>query len=199
MTLSSFDIAKAAARIADDKIGQDIVVIDVRALTSLADVFVFVGATSHLHVKALEDAIREGLKEAGAQLIRTDGQRGHLWRVLDYGQVLIHVMDQKTREFYAVERLWAQGRRIEWAAPKPAAKPAPQKSAAPSPAAKKPAKQKAVTKKKPAPKKKAPTKKTAAPKKATAKKAAPKKAAPKKVAAKKPAKKTPSRPKKKSR
>jgi ribosome-associated protein len=105
-------LARLAAKIADDKLGSDITVIDVRGNSAVTDCFVFVGATSHLHVRSLEDGIRQGLKESGAQLIRTDGMRGHLWRVLDYGNVLVHIMDKKTREFYAVERLWDQGKKV---------------------------------------------------------------------------------------
>ncbi len=101
-----------AAQVADDKLGKDITILDVRGQSSATDCFVFVGATSHLHVRSLEDGIREALKTGGVQLIRTDGQRGHLWRVLDYGTVLIHIMDQKTREFYGVERLWDQAKKV---------------------------------------------------------------------------------------
>ncbi len=105
-------IARTAALTADDKLGKDILILDVRGQSSTTDCFVFVGATSHLHVRSLEDSIRESLKKEGVQLIRTDGQRGHLWRVLDYGTVLIHIMDQKTRDFYAVERLWDSAKKI---------------------------------------------------------------------------------------
>jgi ribosome-associated protein len=111
-TLPSLRFAKLAAAVADEKIGQDIVILDVRGQTAVSDFFVFVGATSHLHVKSLEDSIRERLKGEGATLLRTDGQRGHLWRVLDYGSMLVHIMEQKTREFYGVERLWDQGKRV---------------------------------------------------------------------------------------
>jgi ribosome-associated protein len=125
--------ARLAAKIADDKLGSDITVIDVRGNSAVTDCFVFVGATSHLHVRSLEDSIRQGLKEAGAQLVRTDGMRGHLWRVLDYGNVLVHIMDKKTREFYAVERLWDQGKKVPFEttpAPEPKKrKAAPKKKA----------------------------------------------------------------------
>lgn len=109
---NSFSHAASAIQAAADKLGQDIRAVDVRKITSLADVFLFVGATSHIHVKALEDAIRENLRHAGAALLRTDGHRGHSWRVLDYGGLIVHIMEQKTREFYGVERLWDDGKKI---------------------------------------------------------------------------------------
>jgi ribosome-associated protein len=123
---SSLKFARLAARLADDKLGQEIVIIDVRGQTIITDYFVFVGAHSHLHVKALEDEIRVGMIQAGARLIRTDGQRGHLWRVLDYGSVIIHLMEEKTRDFYAIERLWDQGAKISFKEKHEAAK-APRK------------------------------------------------------------------------
>ena len=134
--------ALAAARIASEKLGEKIVIIDVRAVSSLTDCFLFVSGTSHLHIRALEDAIREGLKETGASLKRTDGQRGHLWRVLDYGSLIIHLMDQKTRDFYAIERLWSEGRLMSFngadvAVPVKAARKKPRK---PAPRKKKPTK-----------------------------------------------------------
>lgn len=125
---SSLTYAQSAARLADDKLGQDIVVLDVRKQTSVTDYFLFVTGTTHVHIRALEDAIREGLKEEGATLQRTDGQRGQLWRALDYGSVIVHLMDAKTREFYSIERLWDQSKQVEWAVPKPKkAKPAAKK------------------------------------------------------------------------
>lgn len=109
---SSLKLARLAAQTADEKLGRDIVVLDVRRQSSLTDYFIFVSATSHLHVRSLEDAIRESMRELDAKLLRTDGQRGQVWRVLDYGSILIHIMDEKTREFYSVERLWDQAKRI---------------------------------------------------------------------------------------
>lgn len=110
---TAFEYAKVAAEASSDKLGVDIVALDVRPLTTLAEVFLFVGATSYVHVRALEDAVRESLAEkTNAKLIRTDGQRGHLWRVLDFGSLIVHIMEQKTREFYAVERLWNAAKQV---------------------------------------------------------------------------------------
>jgi ribosome-associated protein len=111
--MKTTDCAKIAAEAADEKLGVDIVALDVKHLTSLAEIFLFVGATSHVHVRALEDGIREAVAEkTDLKLIRTDGQRGHLWRVLDFGSLLVHIMEQKTREFYAVERLWNAAKQV---------------------------------------------------------------------------------------
>jgi ribosome-associated protein len=120
----SFQLARLAAKAADQKLGRDILLLDVRSQSSVTDCFVFVSGTSHVHVRALEDAIREAMRESGANLLRTDGQRGNVWRVLDYGSILIHIMDNKTREYYSVERLWDQAKKIS----APAAKPVKRRS-----------------------------------------------------------------------
>jgi ribosome-associated protein len=124
-------LTKLAAKVADEKLGQEIVAIDVSKESSLADYFLFITGTSHVHIRALEDEIRDSLRTAGANLTRTDGQRGHLWRALDYGALIVHIMDQKTREFYSMEKLWERGRPVSWTADK-----APAKSSAKAAAAK---------------------------------------------------------------
>ncbi len=149
-TNPAIKLAQLAADAADKKLGRNIAILDVRGQSSVADCFVFVSATSHLHVRSLEDGVREAMREGGATLIRTDGQRGNVWRVLDYGSVMVHLMDEKTREFYSVERLWDQAKNL-----------APKKAEA-----KKNAPKKFASKKKSAPKKRAAKK--AAPKRRTA-------------------------------
>ena len=140
--MDAFDAARVAARAADDKLGQNILVVDVRRESSLVDCFVLVTGMTHLHIGAIEDAVRESLRLGGARLVRTDGQRGHMWRALDYGNLLVHIMDQKTRDFYAIEKLWERGRPLSWKAEAPkkkstATKPRRKSGARPRPRASK--------------------------------------------------------------
>lgn len=131
--VDAFQHARMAARAADDKLGEDILAFDVRRESSLADCYLLITGTSHIHIRALEDAVREALRVSGAELRRTDGQRGHLWRALDYGSLIVHIMDQKTREFYAMEKLWERGKKIDWSGkPAPAPKRPPVKKKAPA-------------------------------------------------------------------
>lgn len=128
--LDAFKFARIAAHAADEKIGENIVAFDVRKQSSLADCYLLVTGSTHIHIRAIEDAMREALREAGADLKRTDGRRGHLWRVLDYGFLIIHVMDQKSREFYAMEKLWERGKLLALGIKqeaKPEKKPRPRK------------------------------------------------------------------------
>lgn len=118
---------RAAAEAAEDKKGENVIAFDVRGQSSLADCFLFVSGTSHIHIRAIEDSIREALKGAGAVLSRTDGQRGHVWRALDYGAFIVHIMDEKTREFYAMERLWERAKPIALKLAPPPAPPVARK------------------------------------------------------------------------
>lgn len=111
--------ARAAAQAGEEKLAEDLALLDVRGVSNVTDYFLIMGANSHLHVRALEDAVRESLRRAGARLLRTDGQRGHLWRVLDFGGLIVHIMEKKTREFYSIERLWNAGKPISWRADAP--------------------------------------------------------------------------------
>jgi ribosome-associated protein len=127
-------MARVAARAADEKLGEDILVVDVRRESTLVDCFLLVTGLTHLHIGAIEDAVREALRAGGAKLVRTDGQRGHLWRALDYGNFIVHIMDKKTREFYAIEKLWERGKPLTWKMPAPKKRPVKPK---PKPLAKK--------------------------------------------------------------
>jgi ribosome-associated protein len=116
-------LARAAARAADEKLAEDIIIVDVRRESSLVDCYLLATGLTHLHIGAIEDAVREALRLAGAKLNRTDGQRGHLWRALDYGNFMVHLMDKKTREFYAMEKLWERGKPLAWKMPAPKKRP----------------------------------------------------------------------------
>lgn len=144
-------LTKLAAVAADAKLGEAIVALDVSKESTLSDFFVFITGTSHVHIRALEDAIREALRDSGGSLTRTDGQRGHLWRVLDYGSLIVHIMDAKTREFYSIEKLWERGRPVAWNPKAPAPKPA--RKSKPAGKKRRPAARAAASRRKPARKK----------------------------------------------
>ena len=90
----------------DDKKARDIVVIDVAEHTSIADKFVLCSCTSNTQVKACADNAEYELKEAGESLHHMEGYAGGNWVLLDFGDVVVHVMTDETREFYDIERLY---------------------------------------------------------------------------------------------
>lgn len=170
-------IAITAARTGDSKKAHPVKVYDLGGRSPLADFAVLMAVESAPQLDAIEEAVVVNLKHEGIYCLHKDGMRSRNWKVLDYGGTLVHIYDTKAEEFYAISKVYADYKPVEWEE-----KPV---QAAPAPAAKKPAVKKAPVKK-PAVKKAAPKKaaKKAAPKKA-AKKTAPKKAKPAKKAAKK--------------
>ena len=104
------EIAILAAKALDSKKGEDIKVMDVTALTTLADYFVICTGTSSTQINALCDAVEERLeKEAEEKPLHREGHRGGTWVLLDYGCVVVHVFDNEARAFYSLERLWNDG------------------------------------------------------------------------------------------
>jgi ribosome-associated protein len=97
---------RRAARAAQDKKAVDLVVLDVRALSSVTDYFLVCSGRSTTHVQTIIDAIRDELKAAGSRPLHGEGVAESGWVLLDYGDVLVHVFLDETRTYYALERLW---------------------------------------------------------------------------------------------
>ena len=111
-------MAVAAARAADDKKGDDIVLWDVRASSILADFLLLVSATSPAHLEALDSAISDVLEESGLVLLHRDGKNSDLWRVLDYGGLIVHLMNVEARTFYALDKMHRETPKQRWLAPR---------------------------------------------------------------------------------
>ena len=98
--------------------GTDIILLDVGGLFVLSDVFVIATGTSRPHVQSLSDRVEEGLKEiAGLRPLRSEGRNEAEWILLDFGDIIVHLFQGGSREFYGLERLWADAERIEWSEP----------------------------------------------------------------------------------
>jgi ribosome-associated protein len=91
------------------------VVLDLEGISSFTDYFVICSGTSEPHLKAISGEIEERLKEEhGIRAVSVDGFPASQWIVLDYLQVIVHVFRQEKREFYSLEDLWSDARRVEW-------------------------------------------------------------------------------------
>jgi ribosome-associated protein len=111
----SFELARAAAREAEDNRGQDVVVLDMREQTPIFDYFVIATGTSGRQLRAISDAIDDVLqKQFGHTRMGVEGYQESRWIVLDYGSVVVHVFDDVSRDFYRLEDLWAGAQRVEW-------------------------------------------------------------------------------------
>jgi ribosome-associated protein len=102
-----------ALRAASDKKALDLVVLDLRELASFTDYFLITSGTNVRQVQAIADAILEKLKEQGTRAERVEGYNTAEWILLDYGDFIVHVFEDKSRKFYDLERLWREARRVE--------------------------------------------------------------------------------------
>jgi ribosome-associated protein len=97
----------------DDLKGQEITVLDVRHLTSVTDTMVVASGRSDRHVRALADTVVEICAKAGVHALGVEGQKSGEWVLVDLGDVVVHVMLPRVREFYNLEKLWDIGERAE--------------------------------------------------------------------------------------
>jgi ribosome-associated protein len=104
--LSTLEIALLAAETADGKKSFDILVLDLRGLTSIADYFVVCSAGSTTQVDAIADGIDHALAQKGHRPSHIEGKPSSTWVLMDYGDVVVHIFDEHTRAYYSLERLW---------------------------------------------------------------------------------------------
>jgi ribosome-associated protein len=107
-------LAAAAAQVAIDNNGTDVIVLDVSEQSAEFDFFVLVTGTSRRQLHAISEQIDDKLeKDLGDHRMGIEGYEESRWIVLDYGSVVIHLFDDETREYYDLESLWADGKRVE--------------------------------------------------------------------------------------
>lgn len=109
-SLAEFDAPAELARAAElarDRKARDLVVLDLRQISSATDYFLIASGTSDLHVRAIADHIIEELKkEMGVRPDHVEGLRGGRWILIDYIDFVVHVFHPAARDFYQLERLW---------------------------------------------------------------------------------------------
>jgi ribosome-associated protein len=113
-SIESVHLAAAAAHLADQKKGLDIRVLEVGPQIKLVDHFVLCSASSRPHVKAILNEIRMRLKAAGVPAPRVEGTELGWWVLLDFGDVVVHVMQPEAREYYDLDGLYGECREVEW-------------------------------------------------------------------------------------
>ena len=114
LTLSSLERACLGARVAADNKARDVVVLDMRSITPLYDFFVLANGASRRQVHTICEEIDAALHREGDRRLSIEGYEASKWVVQDYGDVVVHVFDPATREYYGLEDLWADARRVDW-------------------------------------------------------------------------------------
>ncbi len=114
IVLTSRKVAKIIANFAADKKAENILVLDVRRVVNFCDYSIICSATSARHVQAIADGIIDGLEEQDMKVKWHAGTKNSPWALIDLGDLVIHVFEEKVREFYNLEYLWQDAKKITW-------------------------------------------------------------------------------------
>ncbi len=98
----------------EEKKGQEIRVIDISEISTLADYFVIVNGGNERQVQTLFDAVDEAMSKAGFEPRQTEGKNPTMWLLLDYNDVVVHILNEEGRKFYDLEHLWRDGKDIPY-------------------------------------------------------------------------------------
>jgi ribosome-associated protein len=107
-------VAIAAARAAADKKASDIRILEVRELLVITDYFVICSGVTDRQVRTILQEVAKVLADLGLKPVRREGERDLRWVLLDFGDVVVHIFTQAERDFYELERLWADAPVVEW-------------------------------------------------------------------------------------
>jgi ribosome-associated protein len=110
--LDPAQLARAAADAASDKKASDVLLLDIREVTTVADYFVICSGNNPRQIQTIADTIDEELGKQGAALLHREGTAETGWILLDFGDVIVHIFGPKEREYYRIERLWSEAKTV---------------------------------------------------------------------------------------
>jgi len=117
--LKSKQIALLAREACEEKKAEDIVILDIRKLSSIADYFVIASGTSDRHVRAIAESVLDKLEEKDIKCAHVEGIQESRWVLLDFSDIIVHVFHPETRQFYNLERLWGEAAKFQEVKVKP--------------------------------------------------------------------------------
>jgi len=113
MPANSLQFVEKAVRLLDSKKAEDIVVLNIGELTSIGDYFVIASGNNTTLVKTLSEELDEKFSKEGIEPRRIEGASSAMWILMDYVDVVIHLFYSETRDFYCLERLWADAPQLD--------------------------------------------------------------------------------------
>ena len=114
MNATTYELGKKIAQVLDKKIAVSIEVLDVHELTPLADLFIIAIASNVRQTQAMADEVEETLSEWGYETIHKEGYHTATWILLDYGQIIVHILEEENAQFYGLGRLWKDAPKVEY-------------------------------------------------------------------------------------
>lgn len=113
LEIKPLQLARTCKKLALDKIGEDVLILDLRGLSSVTDYFVICHGTSRRHVQAIAENIRFEMRNRRVREHQMEGFSEGRWVVLDYIAAIVHVFDEETRKIYRLEELWGDAATVE--------------------------------------------------------------------------------------
>jgi len=110
--LTSQKLVQDAIAIVKDKKAKDIVLLNLKKISPLTDYFIICSGDSFLHMRSIAQALEKELKEKGIKQLNRKDFMNNLWILLDFGSLIVHIFSEKGRNFYQLERLWTDARKI---------------------------------------------------------------------------------------
>ena len=111
--METLELVKKVASALEDKKAEDITVIDIREVSSIADYFIIANGNNANQLVAMQDAVDEALYKAGLHAKQIEGNNKSTWILMDYEDIIVHLFSKEDRLFYDLERIWRDGKIIE--------------------------------------------------------------------------------------
>jgi len=113
-TVIGIDFARQLARLAVENRAEDVVILDLRQLSAIADFFVIATGTSDRQMRAIADKVEEYGESVGQRVYGRSGYENATWVLVDYVDVVLHLFDAERRQYYDLELLWGDAPRVNW-------------------------------------------------------------------------------------
>ena len=110
--MEALECVKTAVKALEDKKAEDIKVIDIQGISSIADYFIIANGTNQNQLQAMLDAVDEALYKEGKKAKQVEGNQQSTWILMDYEDIIVHLFSKEDRLFYDLERIWRDGKEI---------------------------------------------------------------------------------------
>ncbi len=111
--MNALEAAKIVQAALDDKLGEDIKVLDLQGLSNIADCFVIASGKNVNHLRAMADEVEQKLFKEGIKLHHSEGYSGGTWILLDFGSLLVHLFNREERDFYGLDHVWGDAKNVK--------------------------------------------------------------------------------------
>ena len=106
------EMVKIAVKALEDKTAEDVKIIDIGGVSTIADYFIIANGNNQNQLQAMRDAVEEDLYKAGYPVKQVEGNSNSSWILMDYTDIIVHVFSKEDRLFYDLERIWKDGKEI---------------------------------------------------------------------------------------